>query len=132
MHECVILVILKRPCNSYDIQGDTAEEMNSWIKEINGIAHRGRSCSEPVRMSFCFALCLKSMGRNCLLLLFIFSFTSNLKSVSSFVLFNVCKLLDGSVIRSDQRKYLLACLLDLINLLSRYNPTVTVALFIHG
>ena len=72
VHECVILVILKRPCNSYDIQGDTAEEMNSWIKEINGISHRGRSCSEPVRMSFCFALCLKSMGRNCFTVAFYF------------------------------------------------------------
>lgn len=75
MHECVILVALKRPWNNIHmtvIQGDTAEEMNSWIEAINGISHRGRSCSEPVRMSFCFALCLKSMGGNCLVLLFFF------------------------------------------------------------
>lgn len=32
---------------TFYMQGDTAEEMNSWIEEINGISHRGRSCSEP-------------------------------------------------------------------------------------
>lgn len=71
--ECVIHMTV--------LQGETAEEMNSWIEAINGISHRGRSCSEPVRMLFCFALCLKSMGGNCLLLLLIFSFASNLKTV---------------------------------------------------
>lgn len=32
---------------TFYMQGDTAEEMNSWIEKINGISHRGRSCSEP-------------------------------------------------------------------------------------
>ncbi|XP_029183251.1 pleckstrin homology domain-containing family A member 1-like isoform X2 [Acropora millepora] len=32
---------------TFYMQGDTAEEMNSWIEAINGISHRGRSCSEP-------------------------------------------------------------------------------------
>lgn len=71
--ECVIHMTV--------LQGETAEEMNSWIEAINGISHRGRSCSEPVRILFCFASCLKSMGGNCLLLLLIFSFASNLKTV---------------------------------------------------
>lgn len=32
---------------TFYMQGDTAEEMKAWIEAINGISHRGRSCSEP-------------------------------------------------------------------------------------
>lgn len=56
------------------IQGDTAEEMNAWIEAIKEVSFRARSSSEPVRMSFCFALCLKSMGGNCMFTVAFFFF----------------------------------------------------------
>lgn len=84
------------------LQGDTAEEMKAWIEAINGISHRGRSCSEPVRMSFCFALCLKSMGGNCLLAFYFFIYVQfKISFKLRFVLFNFCNKLDWTVIRSD-------------------------------